>query len=294
MSPVLILSDSGRKSARSRQDTERKNGSTHGTLGMKGSNSAHSTQPPNHHVRIHVNLGPPCPRGRAGRSRSCIIPRLCPSTFSFRRRSQYCRPNRLPPRRHRRLPRAQLHARPPMRSRPPTSTQSRSTVTRTGSTHLLRSESRRRPRPTAAHRPASPSSSRTRKSEPIPPRRIVQPLVLPQRQRERQGARPRGRRPIRPRLPRLQILWDGKRFMHTVDFLGVSEDVEPGDGHGLRLIPISSYNKSWRYSSRLVLVRFQCWTRNGRRLLVRRDLVTRAASSRTLSFSSSTPRAVSW
>ena len=54
------------------------------------------------------------------------------------------------------------------------------------------------------------------------------------------------------------LFWDGKRMMHTVDLLGHTEAVEPGDDHALRLVTMTSYDKSWRYSCRLGAVRFQC------------------------------------
>lgn len=54
------------------------------------------------------------------------------------------------------------------------------------------------------------------------------------------------------------LFWDGKRMMHTVDLLGHTEAVVPGDDHGLRLVTTTSYDKSWRYRCMLGVVRFQC------------------------------------
>ena len=54
------------------------------------------------------------------------------------------------------------------------------------------------------------------------------------------------------------LFWDGKRMMHTVDLLGHTEAVTPGDDHGLRLVTMTSYDKSWRYRCMLGVVRFQC------------------------------------
>ena len=54
------------------------------------------------------------------------------------------------------------------------------------------------------------------------------------------------------------LFWDGKRMMHTVDLLGHSEAVVPGDDHGLRLVTMTSYDRSWKYRCMLGVVRFQC------------------------------------
>lgn len=54
------------------------------------------------------------------------------------------------------------------------------------------------------------------------------------------------------------LFWDGKRMMHTVDLLGHTEAVVPGDEHALRLVTMTSYDKSWRYRCMLGVVRFQC------------------------------------
>ena len=55
-----------------------------------------------------------------------------------------------------------------------------------------------------------------------------------------------------------RIFWDGSRFCHIIDFLGVSEAVEPGDEVGLSLITRSSYDRSWRYECALMGKRFIC------------------------------------
>lgn len=55
-----------------------------------------------------------------------------------------------------------------------------------------------------------------------------------------------------------RIFWDGARFCHVLDFLNVSEAVEPGDEVGLSLITRSSYDRSWRYECALMGRRFVC------------------------------------
>lgn len=55
-----------------------------------------------------------------------------------------------------------------------------------------------------------------------------------------------------------RIFWDGARFAHIIDFLGVEEDVCEGDGVGLSLVTRSSYDRSWRFETALMGKRFAC------------------------------------
>ena len=54
------------------------------------------------------------------------------------------------------------------------------------------------------------------------------------------------------------LFWDGRKLMHTITFLGHTEAVVPGDEHGLQLVTMTSYDKSWRYRCMLGIIRFAC------------------------------------
>jgi hypothetical protein len=55
-----------------------------------------------------------------------------------------------------------------------------------------------------------------------------------------------------------RIFWDGARFAHVIDFVGVEEEVSEGDGVGLSLVTRNSYDKSWRFDCQLMGKRFLC------------------------------------
>jgi len=55
-----------------------------------------------------------------------------------------------------------------------------------------------------------------------------------------------------------RIFWDGRKFMHIIDFDDESIEVSAGDAIGLSLVTKSSYDKSWRFEMALMGKRFVC------------------------------------
>ncbi len=55
-----------------------------------------------------------------------------------------------------------------------------------------------------------------------------------------------------------RIFWDGARFAHIIDFIGIEEEVTSQDAVGLSLITRTSYDRSWKYEAALMGKRFFC------------------------------------
>jgi len=55
-----------------------------------------------------------------------------------------------------------------------------------------------------------------------------------------------------------RIFWDGRKFLHVIDFVGETQEVVDGEAIGLSLVTRSSYDKSWRFEMALMGKRFLC------------------------------------